>query len=165
MRLQTTRTLVRDSEAIDLAGLRALVADTRIAEMYFGYWAQRYNLPDRYFLPQQGDDTVQARQLVVLQQESQALIGAVRLTERCLGYFFSPTVWRAGYAGEVLRSLCPVLLEDSGLTYLSLHIARENLASIRLAERLNCSYHGLIRVPSERMAFATFMDFRYASGR
>ena len=161
--LQTRRTLVRDAAAADLDALRALAGDPRVADPYFGYWARRDNLPDHYFLPQLGAAAVPERQLVAIRRADGVLVGAVRLSQQYLGYFFAPDVWRSGYASEVLAALCPRLLAETGLPFLSIHVARENLASIRLAERLGCSYHGLIRVPSERLGLATFMDFRYSA--
>jgi RimJ/RimL family protein N-acetyltransferase len=99
-------------------------------------------------------------QLVVIRTSDQVLIGGVRLEGELLSFFFTPTIWRRGFASEVLQVACPMLLNRFGHRRLSLHICRENIASQKVAARLGCAFQGLISLPTAR-GTATFLQYSF----
>lgn len=93
-----------------------------------------------------------AFELLVEEAQSEAVLGITSLhridwPRRCagVGYWIRASAWGKGFATEATRVMIEYAFHDLALHRLEAHIAAENRASLRVAEKLGFRREGIAR--------------------
>jgi RimJ/RimL family protein N-acetyltransferase len=70
------------------------------------------------------------------------VVGAAHLCEGEIGYCIEPTLWRRGYGYELAEALCRIAREQLRLDKVHAMVLREDLAALRILERLGFEFCG-----------------------
>ncbi len=155
MKLTTSRLILREFTADDWPAVLAYQKDSRYLRFY--EWKERTEGDVRGFL-QAFIDQQQQRprtryQLAVTLKAGGRLIGncGIRLspvdpTEAEIGYELAPDEWGHGYATEAAREIVRFGFEELGVRRITAWTVADNVASIRVLEKLGMSLEG--RLPA-----------------
>ena len=99
--------------------------------------------------------------LVELRQsgESMGMCGLIQrntLKDVDIGYAFLPKFWSKGYAFEAAQAMKQYAQDELGLKRLVAVVDPENLASIRLLEKLGLRYESMVRLSADDIELKLF---------
>lgn len=154
MQIQTDRLLLRDFRSDDWRAVLAYQKDPRYLRYYA--WAGRTAGEVRRFVQMFVDQQhVEPRthfQLAVIRRESGELIGNAGLRRPAawshdaeIGYELAPDHWGRGYATEAGQAILRFGFVDLGLHRIAAWTLADNIASVRVLEKLGLSLEGRLR--------------------
>ena len=154
MHMATERLLLRDFVEADWQHVLTYQSDPR----YLRYYEWETRTPKEvqsfvgWFTGWQREEPRTKFQLAIVHRESNRLLGncgirkaSVAAREAELGYELAPGHWGNGYATEAARALVSFGFAELGLHRISSHCIAENVASMRVLERLGMRLEGRLR--------------------
>lgn len=154
MRIHTDRLLLRDFVEDDWVAVLAYQSDER----YLRYYEWKVRTPEQVrifvnrFLDMQRRNPRTQFQLAIVDRESGRLLGncgirkeTASAIEAELGYELAPDAWGNGYATEAARAMVSFGFSDLGLHRISAQCIAENVASVRVLQRLGMKQEGRLR--------------------
>jgi RimJ/RimL family protein N-acetyltransferase len=132
--------VVRPYELGDAASLRALLADRRIADAFFGKYSRGPEINDYMQAAWAEEEPRDGVRLVACVLGDSAIAGAARLDGDELAYLTAPAYWRRGVGRRLVDEVCGLTREDRTLIAL---VARENRPSAALLCAMGFRFAGL----------------------
>ncbi|MBW8758598.1 MAG: GNAT family N-acetyltransferase [Burkholderiales bacterium] len=146
--------ILRHFDESDTLAVRAILADAAVAVPFFGRVLPGDQLERRIARHWGGGPGAPERRIVACVVADGRLVGAGLRRGAEIGWFVAPDWWRRGVATALVRRLCM----DPETAFAQVH--RDNLASIRLLEKLGFRFAGLR--PPPRASFEARARLRYA---
>ena len=142
-----------------LAGLLAILIDTRTTLPYFGKKVCPLRI-DQYLKAQWYPEDMPNfdRKFVATDRLTNHIIGAGKVRTNEISYFVSPDFWRLGVASKLMTNLLnreEILTKDTCLFAL---VARDNFASTKLIEKFGFRFAG-IQKNSDRSVSETMLKY------
>lgn len=173
MQLETERLILREFVEGDWREVLAYQSQPLYLRYYpwEGRKAEEVQAFVQRFIDQQKDRPRTKYQLVIEHRESGCLVGncGIRLSspsthEGDIGYELAPDQWGHGYATEAATAMLAYGFQTLGLHRISAECIAENIASIRVLERLGMSLEGRLR-DKERFGHRYWDVLSYAISR
>jgi RimJ/RimL family protein N-acetyltransferase len=143
----TARLEFRSADEAAAASLCAIAADPRVRnDLYLD--PPRH--PPGWDVFRDEARAPEAIRLAARLRSEGTIVGAALVDDGYLWYFVDPLLWGRGYGGEIVAGACDALAVHAPTVRLKANVARDNIASVRLLERVGFRFCGLVQSPRRR---------------